>query len=333
MADVSPEESGLDARDGERPPTTRGADATRSAPPGLDQKSTVGLTPPPTDLPPLFGAFGRYQILAQLGRGAMGIVYKARDTKLGRLVALKTIGSGVLAAPAELERFDREAQAVAQLNHPHVIKILDYGQYQGQQYFTMTLAEGGSLSQHLERLRADPRSVAALVQKVADAVQHIHEHGLLHRDLKPGNILMEAAEAPLVSDFGLAKSVVADAGLTRTGAAVGTPAYMAPEQAAGRQDGVGPHTDVWALGVILYEIMTGRRPFTAATPDDVVRLILTTDPASPRSLQPSLPRDLETIVLKCLEKDPAKRYPSAGALSDDLGCWLRGEPIRARPPG
>jgi serine/threonine-protein kinase len=281
---------------------------------------------------PLPESEGRYRVEGEVARGGMGVVYKARDTVLGRVVALKAIRSGTLANAEEVERFYREARAVAQLKHRHIISVYDFGQMQDQLYFTMELAERGSVAHHLDRLRQDVRAAVVLLEKVARAVQCIHEHGLLHRDLKPANILLGQGDEPLVSDFGLAKDVAGTSEeLTRTGLQPGTPAYMAPEQAMAESRQIGPGTDIWALGVILYEVLCGRRPFAGTSADAVKSAIVQTDPARPRSLQPRLDRALETIILKCLEKDPARRYPSAGALADDLGCWLRGEPIKAQP--
>ncbi|MCI0638130.1 MAG: serine/threonine protein kinase [Gemmataceae bacterium] len=277
--------------------------------------------------------FGPYLVLDVLGRGGMGIVYRARDTVLGREVALKMIHGGHLAKPSYLERFYREAQAVAQLKHRHVVQLFDYGVIDHQHYFTMGLAEGGSLFKQLDRFQRDQRVAVALMEKVARALQHVHGQGLLHRDMKPGNILLDRGDEPLISDFGLAKFFAEEQELTRSGDAVGTPSYMAPEQASGRNELVSAQTDVWALGVILYELLLGMRPFNGNTREEITRAIREDETPPPRKLQPKLDRNLETILLKCLEKSPGKRYASAGALADDLGAWLRGEPIRARPPG
>ena len=280
---------------------------------------------------PAPAALGRYEIVDEIAHGGMGVVYRARDSVLGRVVALKVIRGGALAHKCDVERFLREAQAVAQLKHVNIIRIYDFGYSQGQPFFTMDLAENGSLLQRLPRLVADPRATAALVSNVARAVQYIHERGIVHRDLKPGNILLDQQDQPLVSDFGLAKAPEADGDLTGSGLAVGTPAYMAPEQAAGRNQHIGPTTDIWALGVILFELLTGARPFIGPEREDVTRAILDSEPRRPRSLQPRLARDLETIILKCLEKDPGCRYAAAADLADDLDRWQRGEPIQARP--
>jgi serine/threonine-protein kinase len=263
----------------------------------------------------------------------MGIVYKARHRTLGRVVALKTMQADALARPELAERFDREARAAARLDHPHIVPIYEVGRHQGRPYYTMALADG-SLAQHAGRFTADPRAAAGLMEKVARAVHHAHQHGILHRDLKPGNILLDGRGEPLVSDFGLAKILDDEVELTRSGELLGTPAYMAPEQAAGGGQPVTGSADVWALGVFLYELLTGRRPFLGPSRDQVLHQIRTAEPARPRQLRPDLDPTLEAIILKCLAKDPARRYASAGALADDLGRWRRGEPaaVRPRPP-
>jgi hypothetical protein len=281
--------------------------------------------------PQVQGSFGPYQILAQLAHGGMGVVYRVRDTRLDREVALKVIRTGVLAADNEVDRFRREARAVAQLKHPHVVPLFDVGEIDGHHYFTMELARSGSLAGQRERFQADRRAAVQLLIKVARAVQHVHERGLLHRDLKPGNILLRDDGEPLISDFGLAKAVGIDPDLTRTGAVVGTPAYMAPEQALGQAQRLGPTTDVWSLGVIAYELICGTRPFAESKERSLSEVIVHDPPPLPRSVRRDLDRDLETILLKCLEKDPAQRYASAGTLADDLEAWLEGRPIKARP--
>jgi hypothetical protein len=249
---------------------------------------------------------------------------------MGRHVALKMIRSGVLAGAEEVQRFTREVRALAQLSHPHVMQVYDFGEGDGRPYFTMQLAARGSLAKHLPRFGADARAAAALVEKVARGVQHAHDRGILHRDLKPANVLLGEGDEPLVSDFGLVKFVYVEAeGLTQAGQTPGTPAYMAPEQAAGRGDQVSPRTDVWALGVILYELLTGRRPFTGQSREETLHHILTTPVPPPRSHRPEIDAALEGVVMKCLEKEPERRYQSAGELAADLGRWLRGG---LRPP-
>jgi hypothetical protein len=262
----------------------------------------------------------------------MGIVYKARDTDLHRIVALKMIKAGMLASDTDVIRFQREAEAAALLNHPNIVPIYDIGMHDGCLYFTMAFAAGGSLLGHKQRLHDDPRAAIALLEQVARAVHFAHERGIVHRDLKPANILLDDRGTPWVSDFGLAKFLDASLEVTYTGQIMGTPAYMAPEQASGQTGQLGPHTDVWALGVILYELLTGHRPFQGTTRDEQRRRIQADEPAPPGALRPAVDRELGAVILKCLEKDPARRHASARVLADDLARWLRGEAVLARPP-
>ena len=273
--------------------------------------------------------FGDYELLEEIARGGMGVVYKARQASLNRIVALKMILKGVLATPVDVARFRAEAESAAALDHPHIVPIHEIGEHEGQQYFAMRYVEGTTLAR---APRQSARAEVARLLDVARAVHFAHQRGILHRDLKPSNVLIDPAGVAFVTDFGLAKRTGADSSLTETGQPVGTPRYMAPEQAAGRKD-VTVGVDVYSLGVILYERMTGRPPFLGDNMLEVLRQVREIDPPRPSSILTDLNRDLETICLKCLEKDAGRRYASAEALADDLDHWLKGEPIAARPVG
>jgi predicted Ser/Thr protein kinase len=270
-----------------------------------------------------------FEVLGELGRGGMGVVYRARQTALKRLVALKMILSGVHAGPQELARFRSEAQAVASLQHPNIVQIYEVDQHEGLPYFALEFIDGGSLAQRLDGRPQPARYAAELVETLARAVHHAHQHGIVHRDLKPANVLLTVDGTPKITDFGLAKHLNNSAGPTRSGTVMGTPSYMAPEQAGDKTKAVGPHTDVYALGAILYEMLTGRPPFKADNPLDTVLQVLDHEPEQPRLYNREVNPSLEAICLKCLEKSPKDRYPSALALADDLAAYLRGEPVQA----
>jgi serine/threonine-protein kinase len=292
--------------------------------------SPNGSLPTPPDELPLPEVPG-YKVEAELGHGGMGVVFRARHLRLGRLVALKMTLAGSHAAPHERERFRREGETVAALRHANVVQIYDVGDWAGRPYFTMELIEGGSLAQRLAGTPQAAPQAAALLATLAEAVHAAHQGGIVHRDLKPANILFTPDGTPKITDFGLARRLEGSTGLTLSGVPLGTPSYMAPEQARGESRAIGPAADVYALGVILYELLTGRPPFRGQTPTETILQVLHHEPVPPSRLNRKVPRDLETICLTCLQKEPRLRYVTAAALADDLRCFLRGDAITARP--
>jgi tRNA A-37 threonylcarbamoyl transferase component Bud32 len=307
-------------------------DASTLPPPASDPDATLAPTLPFSGRPYGDGlAPPGYEILGELGRGGMGVVYKARQIKADRLVALKMILAGGHADDAERLRFRTEGEAVARLQHHGIVQVFEIGEYEGRAFFSLEFCPGGSLDRTLAGNPLPPPRAAVLIRQLAQAMQAAHDARVVHRDLKPANILLAADGTPKVTDFGLAKKLD-ETGQTATGSIMGTPSYMSPEQAEGRKD-IGPLADVYALGAILYECLTGRPPFKAATALDTMHMVLSAEPVTIRRLNRKMPADLETIAMKCLEKQPEKRYPSAGELADDLGRFLAGEPIAARPVG
>ena len=275
--------------------------------------------------------FGDYELLAEIARGGMGVVYKARQRSLNRVVALKMILSGELASDEEVSRFQTEAESAAALKHPNIVNIHEVGVEAGHHFFSMDYIEGRNLEELVLEHPLPARQAASYLFEITEAIEYAHQQGILHRDLKPSNILIDQNGETHITDFGLAKQVRKDGQLTDSGQLLGTPAYMPPEQAAGHREEFGPAMDVYSLGAILYELITGRPPFRAESTLELIRQVLELDPIAPRLMNPQIPRDLETICLKCLAKDPRRRYRSAAALAADLDCWLHGRPIAARP--
>src|ERR1041384_7179066 len=281
----------------------------------------------------LLGELGDYELLEEIGRGGQGVVFRARQKSLNRTVALKVISLGQWASKAHLKRFRLEAEAAAHLEHPGIVPIHEVGERDGSCYFSMKFVEGGQLEEVVRRAPMSIRQTAELIAKVARTVHYAHQHGILHRDIKPGNILLDKKGEPHLTDFGLARLVEVDSTVTQTLDVLGTPSYMAPEQAVGNNEAISSVTDVYGLGAVLYQLLTGQPPFAGGTTYETIRLLLNTEPRPPRLLNPKIDRDLSTICLKCLEKDPKRRYPSALALAEDLERWLKHEPILARHTG
>ena len=279
------------------------------------------------------GRFGGYELLQEIARGGMGIVYKARQIKANRTVALKMILGGHFASAEDVKRFETEASAAATLDHPNIVPIFEVGEHEGRHFYSMGFIDGKSLSEMLRDGPLAPKEAARIVRQVAQAVEYAHSQGIIHRDLKPQNILLSHGGSPRVADFGLAKQLSGTSELTATGQILGTPNYMSPEQARGDGAAIGPLSDVYSLGAVLYCLLIGRPPFQAANAIETLRQVVTQEPVSPRLLNGAVDRDLETITLKCLQKQPAKRYQSASDLADDLDRFLVGKPIYARPIG
>src|SRR5437667_1861196 len=281
----------------------------------------------------MLGELGDYELLEEIGRGAQGVVFRARQKSLNRTIALKVISLGQWASKAHLKRFRREAEAAASLDHPSIVPIYEVGERDGSCYFSMTFVEGGQLDEVVRRTPMSIRQAVELIAKVARTVHYAHKHGILHRDIKPGNILLDAKGEPHLTDFGLARLVESESSVTHTLDILGTPSYMAPEQAVGNNTAVSNATDVYGIGAVLYQLLTGHPPFAGGATYETIRLLLNTEPWQPRLLNPKIDRDLSTICLKCLEKDPKRRYSSALALAEDLERWLKHEPIQARHAG
>jgi tetratricopeptide (TPR) repeat protein/tRNA A-37 threonylcarbamoyl transferase component Bud32 len=313
--------------------TARDPDAT-SAP---DPDATTAHDPAASAIPAIPGQrvryIGDYELISLLGRGGMGVVYRARQITLNRQVALKMISNSEFASADQLRRFQNEAEAVAALDHPGIVPIYEVGTFEDQRYFSMKLIDGRGMEKALADLKADPREAARIVAEVADAVYHAHQRGILHRDLKPANILLDHESHAHVTDFGLAKRIEGEEGVTLSGSVLGTPAYMSPEQAAGQISAITTLSDVYGLGAILFAALTHRAPFVGDSLMMTLDRVRTQPPEPPSRLSTEVPRDLDVICLKCLEKNPRQRYESAQALGDDLRRWLSGEPITARPVG
>src|SRR5262249_21521027 len=295
-----------------------------------EHEGEVNLDVPPSQM---LMEFGDYELLEQIGRGGQGVVFRARQKSLNRTVALKVINLGQWSSKADVKRFRREAEAVASLDHAGIVPIHEVGERDGSCYVSMKFVEGGQLDEVVRRSPMSIRQAVELVAKVARIVHYAHEHNILHRDIKPGNILLDAKGEPHLTDFGLARLLETESSVTQTLDVLGTPSYMAPEQAVGNNAAVSSATDVYGLGAVFYQLLTGQPPFAGGTTYETIKLLLDTEPRQPRQLNPKIDRDLSTICLKCLEKDPKRRYSSALALAEDLERWLKHEPIQARHTG
>ena len=291
----------------------------------ISSTGTMPQDPEPESPPPIFGA---YELLEEIGRGGMGVVYKARQRSLKRTVAIKLLVAGAYSSESLLRRFQIEAESAACLQHPGIVAIHEFGEHDHQPFYAMEYIEGRNLSDVTGGQPLVPRRAAVYVRAISAAVQYAHTRGILHRDLKPSNVIIDPDDRPHITDFGLAKQLHGHTDFTIAGQMLGSPNYAPPEQASGKE--VGVTSDVYTLGGLLYNLLTGRPPFLASTIQETLRLVYETEPISPRVLNPDVPQDLDTICLKCLEKDPARRYPSAQAIVDELDRFLRGEPILAR---
>ena len=297
------------------------------------EQPTISDAPTKQSYPLSSSRFGEYELLEEIARGGAGIVFKARQTNLNRTVAVKVLLAGRLASEDELKRFQTEAEAAAKLNHEAIIPVYDVGEVDGQHYLSMAYISGPSLAQKILQNPLEPKEAARLVCQIALGIEYAHQQGVVHRDLKPGNILMSHLGKPIITDFGIAKRIHADQSLTGSGEVLGTPNFMPPEQAAGKLDEVGVRSDVYSIGAILYATITGRPPFQAATTIDTLLQVLEQKPVAPRQLNIGIARDLETITMKCLEKEPTRRYQTALEVADDLERFLNDQPVKARPRG
>ena len=294
-------------------------------PPNQDRRLSV-------DDPKLVKYFGQYEILSEIARGGMGIVYRARQRNLNRVVALKMILSGAIAAPEDVKRFYIEAEAAASLEHPSIVPIYEIGEHEGQHFFSMAMVDGKSLADRVKSGPLSPQEAAEIMAKVAEAIDYAHGKGVIHRDIKPANILIDPNGEPKITDFGLARIDEVESNLTRTGLILGTPSFMPPEQASGKVRDIGPHSDVYSIGSTLYCLLTGEAPFQGLSPLDTLNKVMNDPPKELRSYGFGIPKDLQTICMKCLEKKPEHRYPSANLLARDLDNFLNNDPITARPP-